>query len=424
MANTCISKNESGSVAVLFAVGVFVLLGVIGLTLINSDVNWTRTQSQVALDAAVLAAASAPYGTTDDERIVIAKQFYAADQRIRQNTGTTLSVTAKEPAAFTIADTVVRGEALVDRRSPFLGLFGADKLTVRVKSQANKQFGAPVCVLGLDPTEDATMDFNGWASLQVENCATQANSASGVGLHQVGQPSMKAKEIGVTGGYEGTSYYPLPITGTRPIQDPLASLPEPPTGVCHPRSGSFIQQEVATLTPGTYCGGLSIKAQSVITLMPGIYIFKDGPLTLNSGAIVTGNEVMLAFLGESSTLNMYGDTSMTVTSPTSGTYRNIQFFGDRNTHYVPGGNGANGNNLWFTVIGGSNLTFNGVLYAPTFHVWLAGNSYVEGQSTNYLAIAKKLWFQDKTRVHLVQKDGRGMTVDATAPLQYGSRLTQ
>ena len=259
-------------------------------------------------------------------------------------------------------------------------------------------------------------DFNGEANLEINYCASQANSSNGNGLRQVGHPSFKAKEIGVTGGFTGSGYSPQPIAGTTPIPDPYAALSEPPLDSCHSMSGQMLQQTTATLTPGTYCGGLWIKAQSVITLSPGNYIMKDGPLTIDSNATVSGDEVMLAFLGETSTMYLIGGATLAVTSPTSGTYKNIQFFGDRKVH------GKKQESLWFTVIGNSKLTYDGVLYAPSFHVWWAGGSLIEGKSPSYIAVAKKLWFQDHTQVRLYQTNSRNLNVEASAPLEYGTTL--
>jgi hypothetical protein len=359
---------------------------------------------------------------SDDDRIALAQTYFNSDRTERADGTPTFDVRANEAAQFTVTSTSVHGDVVYYMTSPFLGIFNQANLEVRVSSAARRRYGAPVCVLGLDPTEEATMDFNGRASLEVDNCATQANSISGAGLHQAGSPSMKAQEIGVTGGYVGTDYSPPPITSTIPLADPYASLPVPQTGPCHPLSGAKLQQQTITLSPGTYCGGLDIKASSVVTLEPGIYVFKDGPLTIDSQSQVEGREVLLAFLGNSSTLSLIGGGSLTVTSPTSGTYANIQFFGDRSTYAVPGENGANGNNLWFAVIGDSHLTYDGVLYAPSFHVWMAGGSIIEGKSPNYLAIAKKLWFQDNTHVHFTQINTRGLEVTASANLDYGSVL--
>lgn len=419
-----IARNDAGSVAVTFAVTSLVLLSAIGLGVIAVDVQWTRTRAQAALDAGVLAATAAQPVMTDDQRIALAKVVFDANYKIVDPTKTTIQVVGQPNAVFSTSETMVYGNVSVQRANPFAKLFGADFISIPVASAAKKQQGQPICVLGLDPTEAATMDFNGKAGLDVINCATLANSTDGSGLHQVGQPSMKATEIGVTGGFVGTGYQPQPIVGVYPLVDPLATLPEPTTGACHPLSGAKLQQTTLTLTPGTYCGGLDIKASSTIQLDPGVYIMKDGPLQINSGGVVTGSEVMIAFLGATSTLYMDGDASLSVTSPTIGTYKNIQFFGDRTTYPGPGANGANGSNLWFTVIGNSTLTYDGILYAPSMHVWMAGSSIIRGKSPSYVAIAKKLWFQDNTEVQFTQVNDRGLDVPASALLSRGATLFQ
>ena len=78
--------------------------------------------------------------------------------------------------------------------------------------------------------------------------------------------------------------------------------------------------------------------------------------------------------------------------------------------------------LWFTVIGDSQLTYDGILYAPSFHVWFAGGSLVEAKSPNYLAIAKKLWFQDKTQVKMAKENTRGLDVPEAINLRYGATM--
>ena len=415
-------RDECGAVAIIFGLSVFILLSVVALTLTFADAFNIKSKTQQALDAAVLAGASLGFDSSDDYRISIAQKVYANNGSARADGNPNLSVQQLPPATFTTSDTMVFGEINFLMRSPFLGVFGERAMTIHVASAARKAIGTPICVLGLDPTEDATMDFNGKASLEVNNCATQANSSSGSGLNQVGHPTMKAKEIGVTGGFTGSAYTPPPITGSNPVPDPYASLPVPRNGACHPMSGAKLQQTTIALTPGTYCGGLDVKASSVVTLSPGIYVFKDGPLAINSQSSVSGSEVLLAFLGKSSTLSMNGGATLAVTSPTTGVYANIQFFGDRSTYRSPGGNGANGDNLWFTVIGDSALTYDGALYTPSFHAWFAGGSIIEGKSPSYIAVAKKLWFQDNTQVKFTQVNTRGLTVDAAIHLQYGARI--
>jgi hypothetical protein len=416
------TRDESGTVAIVFAVLLFVIVAVTGLAITAGDAYSIRNKTQLALDAAVVGAASASYELSDADRIALAHKLYESDRTLRAEGRPEIAVLPASNARFTISNTVVYGFVDFNLTTPFLSLFGEQSLRTNVTSAARRRIGAPVCVLGLDATEEATMDLNGKAVLQVDNCATQANSSNGQGMRQVGTSNMKAKQIGVTGGYAGENYNPPPIAGTVPVVDPYASLPNPTIGACHPMSGAKLIQKTLTLTPGTYCGGLDIKASSVITLAPGIYIFRNGPLTVDAQSTVVGTEVMLSFMGPTSTLYLYSGSTLDVTSPTSGAYKNIQFFGDRTAYPGPGSNGANGPNLWFTVIGDSRLTYDGALYTPAFHVWFAGGSIVEGKSPSYLAIAKKLWFQDNTSVHLAQVNSRGINVEASVQLEYGAAL--
>ena len=194
-------NDSRGNVTTLFAVTIAALLCSAGLASIAADMLWASTRSQDVLDAAVLAAASAPYGTAAEDRIAIAERVYKGNQKILDAAPADISATAAEATSFSVACTHIKGKARVARKSPFLGLFGANHVMVNVESEAAAGANTPICVLGLDGTETETMDFNGKASLTVNNCATQTNSSNGTGMRQVGNPSMTAKEIGVTGGY-------------------------------------------------------------------------------------------------------------------------------------------------------------------------------------------------------------------------------
>ena len=301
MFNTPFIKNSRGGVTSIFALSLFALMIVSGLAMTSADINWSSTATQRALDAAVLAGASAS-NVSDAERIAIAERTYAANQIIVPADGAAVELEKSSPGRFGTTETTVFGNAVVERRPPLISFLGIDHLKVPVGAAATKADGAPICVLGLDPNEEATMDFNGQASLELTNCSSMANSSNGAGMRQVGGSGMKAKEIGVTGGYSGSNFEPEPQVGLEAIQDPLALLPPPSPGPCVALSGARITNDTVTLYPGTYCGGLQLQAGTIATLQPGIYIMKDGPLQIQAGAIASGNEVMIAFQGESSTL--------------------------------------------------------------------------------------------------------------------------
>src|SRR5262249_7737392 len=128
-----------------------------------------------------------------------------------------------------------------------------------------------------------------------------------------------------------------------------------------------------TLSPGTYCGGITIDGSSPkVTLLPGIYVMVDGSFWAKGGAIVTGDQVMIAFTGTDSTLRVWGDASVKLTSPISGTYMNMQFMQDHNN--------ADTHGTWAS-IGGSDggtpgaakLQYDGVAYFPDQNFWVFGN---------------------------------------------------
>jgi Flp pilus assembly protein TadG len=407
-------QDQSGASIVLFAVVAFVILAVTALAITAGDAYSVRTKAQNALDAAVLAGAGASADATDAERIAIAERVYASNKSDRDETNAQITVSSMLAASFSVSETMVYGDVTFPIKSAFLGVFGEESLTIRVSSAAQKSLGSPVCLLGLDPTEEQTIMLNGNADVELEKCAAMANSSSGSGIRQVGGGRMQAEAIGVTGGVSGSNFTPKPLTGANPIPDPFASLPEPAIGHCE-QSPPF-RQATVTLRPATYCGGLDIKPNSVVKLLPGEYIMKDGPLTIQSGSVVTGDQVMIAFLGEGATMYIFSGASLTLTSMTDGPYKNIQFFGDRNVY------GRKQENLWMTVIGGSRLSYDGVLYAPSHNVWWTGGAVIEANSPNYTAVAKKLWFEGNAQVRISQRDTRGLGVEASAKLDSGAAL--
>ena len=151
-----------------------------------------------------------------------------------------------------------------------------------------------------------------------------------------------------------------------------------------------------------------------MTLNPGVYIMKDGSFTVQSGSTVTGSEVMVAFIGESgnwpATLILLGGATMDVTSPVSGPYAGIQFFGARETYSKMG----------WPSIGGSgnaaaNLTYDGVMYFPTQDVWIYGGSIVNAKSPTLAIVTEQLWIQGNASLTITKANTRNVSVPWATP---------
>ena len=168
----------------------------------------------------------------------------------------------------------------------------------------------------------------------------------------------------------GASVNPAPKFGSVAVADPLAFLVPPPLGPCS-SSPNYINA-AATLSPGIYCGGLTINGAQV-TLNPGLYVIQ-GPLVIENGANVSGTGVTF-YLTASTSSGTYGplsilSASVNLSAPTASATLGIPgvlFWGDRN--WVQ--SAAQG-----VSIKSSGVTANGFWYFPGTGILLAGSSLI------------------------------------------------
>lgn len=405
--------NDSGTVAVTFGILAIALFGTVGLAITASTGLNVRTGLQSALDAAVLAGASLPIETDTTERI--AKATIVFEDNLKKSgltAGADKSSIAVEGApVFLAQDTTVSGTATAKVKNFFAGIIGDDAVDIEVSSAARKTVSEPVCVLALDPVSPRGFEVYGTAQFTARNCSAQANSTDGAGMQQYGSAIATAKLFGVSGGFSGTGFTPAPIPGIPPHFDPYASIPVPPVGACVDIA-SKLMNTPAVLDPGTYCGGIVIKANSTIIMRPGVYVMKDGPFRIDSNSTVDGQEVTIAFTGSDSSLYLGSGAIVRLTSPTSGTYMNIQFYQDK----------ASSTDVWATMLGDIRLEYDGVMYFPTQDVWIGGGSVIMSKSPTWIMVAKKLWFQDNSVIDVWQENSRNLPVKPSGRIELGPRL--
>lgn len=410
-------RHESGNTAILFALALPVLIAVAGTAIMFIERYRTKTGLQSALDSAVLAGTALGASAKDKERIEIAQAIFDVNYRglAEFHSGSSdYSVSGSKAPKFSVLNLEVRGTADATIDNPFRHFTGTENVDVSTSAAAVKIESDPVCILGLNPQHKETLDMTGQAKLNAPECAVMANSNSGSGMNQKGKPYLNSKQIGVTGNYTGDGYSTDPISGAAPIGDPFAALPFPSKSNCDYTDTKHSNVTV-TIDPGVYCGGLRVVANAVVTLKPGNYVFRDGPLWINGGGSVYGRDVLLAFTGPDASLYMEGSSSLDVTSPSSGTYINMQFMQEPNT---------GGDDLWFAVVGNNTLRYDGVLYAPTQDVWFGGGSIIDAKSPNYAIVADKIWIQDQSVVNVSYVNSRNLPIEGADGFRYGARLTR
>jgi len=295
-------------------------------------------------------------------------------------------------------------------------------MDVQVSAKAAKRMSDPVCILAVNDHAPTSVWAYGDAHISADGCSIQANSTSAQGLALQGtKSSISAKMIGTTGNYTGSNWSPTPMTDVAPVSDPYADLPVPEPEGCLDL-GTKLQKMSATLDPGTYCGGMEVKAGATVTLNPGIYVMTDGPFKVNSGAQVRGEDVMIALVGKDSYIHLLSDAYVKLSSPSSGTYKNIQFMSDRDVSQ------SKFEEEWTTILSGATLEYDGIMYLPEQNFWVNGTGHqavVKGSSPSMILLADTVWAQGNAILQFKREDKRGIGEDpARTGFSYGAMLVR
>jgi len=404
--------DASGNIVITFAICLPIILGTVGSAVSYSMGSATRTSMQASLDAAVLA------GIIASDPVETAKKVFD------NNVNNFARSSAKEiTATFEMSGEVLSGQATASASNPFGAFVGSKTYPIGAKAAATWQ-KVPICILGLNGLDNGAFDINGGPTFSAPDCAVQANSNSKTGMSQEGKSAVvKAKTFGVKGGHKTETYSPPPTDGSASVADPYASIPFPPYAACDTNAKGLDIKDDAMLSPGTYCGGISISGDSPkVTLQPGIYVMVNGPLWTKGGAIVVGDQVMIGFTGKDSSLYAWGNSSLQLTSPKSGTYMNMQFMADRDS--------ADNKGTWVSIggndpdkgEGAAKVSIDGAAYFPNQNFWTFGNATLNVNSPSMAIVADKIWTQGNATVNITNNNPRNLAVKEPPTTTYGARL--
>jgi hypothetical protein len=266
------------------------------------------------------------------------------------------------------------------------------------------QISKTIRVLLLDPSNPGALVEVGSGGIRVTGggaLIVDSNSAD-AGI-QFGSGNVSAAEFDVTGTLLhvfGTGNFIGSVDRRTATPDPLSGLPVPPVaGTVHTAVFATGRQSI-TLSPGVYIGGIHIFGSASIVLLPGTYILQRGGLTITGNGKLTGNDVMIynASTRLVDQINLSGNASITLSAPTSGTYRGVVLFQNRLSS-AP------------IVVVGKKSTFNltGVVYAPRAAFVMVGSPTCLIQGNSAAGIGSGLIVADLANI------GSGaLTVNASA----------
>ncbi len=398
------NKGRSGQAGVFVALNLTLLFGALGFAV---DIGWayyTRQSAQAAADSAALAAAAYASAsgqpacgtggvicnstatacnnppTTPATTDLQAGCLYAQSNGFVNN-GTTqlvsLSANTTAPPGATGNSPSYWVKATVTAKPYTLfGSFGGVKqFTINASAiAAVVYYSAGACIYVLDPTASGAFSIVGSATVTA-TCGIFINSSSSTAYTQKGSSTVTASQILINGtspGYTLTgssSVSPTPTTNAGPQADPLAGMTLPTVAnSCDYTSYSKTGSGSVTLSPGTYCNGISIAGSGSVTFNSGLYILNGSGFNVTGSNTISGSDVTFFLTGQYGYtiggVSFAGSSSFNLSAPTSGAYQGMLILQDRNLYYS-GGN---------TIDGSSSSVFTGTFYFPTTTVTYNGST--------------------------------------------------
>jgi Flp pilus assembly protein TadG len=324
--------DARGGIGVSFAVSLPALLAIVGVASDYAMLSMIRTELQAAADGAAMAGArEMPLALAKTAQVTSAAQTFAAYRLTEDAAATPDQLAARKLVVDVSVDKASSSVnvAITEQWTPFFLHFVKATVTpVRVSSQARFVGRSNICVLGLAASGTAVYLDRG-ARLAANKCGVFSNSAAASALKADAGSTLTASLVCSVGGVSAAgSITPAPVTDCPPQDDPLASRAAPAFGGCD-FNNVTITNVTRTLNPGVYCGGLRISGSSSVTLNPGIYVIKDGGLTIGGTAKVSGTGVGFYVTGMAVPISFTALTHISLSAPVSGPMAGLLFFEDR-----------------------------------------------------------------------------------------------
>lgn len=256
--------------------------------------------------------------------------------------------------------------------------------SVTATAVARVMGGAPVCAVALNTTDSAALSLEKLGKMDARRCAVYSNSKHQSGLQVRDSAQLTSAFTCSSGGFSGgsTAFSPSPDTDCPVFPDPLASRPPPQVDSCDPaRTNLDISGMSVYLTPGTYCGGIRILKGTAVTMQPGVYVIKDGPLEIGKGSSLAGVDVGIYFTGSNAGLDMKKNSSISLKAPRTGPLAGMLFYQDRATA---------ADNVKFEISSDDAGTLLGTIYLPRGRLYLGGDKPVAQSSAYTIVVANKI----------------------------------
>ena len=365
-----------------FFVVLVALLLFAGLSLDVAAVELRQRRAQAAADAAALGAS---YEMARGHSAWVSAGKADAALNGFTDGANNVTVTIINPpnsGSFSGDSSAIQALVTQSAATSFMALVHFPVATVQARAVATAA-ASPNCLYTLNASMSRSFMIGGGGVINA-NCGTFVDSNSSTALHLDGGASFTGTVLQVVGSYDNSgTLSPTPTTGVASETDPLASLTAPTFSSCNYTNWKMDSSTGSrTLSPGTYCGGMTISASGyTATFQPGLYIITGG-INWNSSSTVVGSGVTLYFTTGGGygygQVVISGGVHLDLTAPLDSTHGGIPgilMWGDRNWN-------STAQNVNFN--GGSVTKLEGFLYFPTTGMIVSSGSLTS--NGNYLDI--------------------------------------
>ena len=405
--------RRDGQAVIIVVVAMSILLmGALGLAIDGGQMYAHRQMAQAAADAAAQAGMMSifdgtnatsghPFGTgtpplassactkTDGRTPCV----YARNNGFGGTTADT--VTLSFPATVsgvTLSAVSVPAFAVTVQRTLKTGLirFVGGPATVTITAKGTAALVGEVssqCVYVLDPSAQNAFQATNGSTVALSGCGLSINSTNSDAATVNGGSTVTATAISIAGGdsiTNGGSMTPAPTTGAAAVADPFALVAAPAVGACTYTNYSKGSGTWA-VTPGVYCGGISLHNGAIANFSTGTYIINGGGISFAAGAI-TGSGVMFYLTGSAAAdgaVSISNGESVTLSAQTSGPYMGILFFERITTTST------------VTFNGGASMLLTGTLYFPATSILFSNGA---STTANTAIVAEQVSFTGGTKI--------------------------
>lgn len=374
--------STQGSVAVLVALTLTML---IGFTALGTEIVYAlfkQRQMQATASSAALAGATASM-TGYPVPYTIEAYAVAATMGFTSGTGGTTVTINHPPLSGNYTASAIAVEVIVAQPQslPLSELFFAGPWNISARAVATEGNSASDCVLELDGSSAGAVTIDNGATVNLNQCGLAVSATGSGALTVVHGATLTAASVTVSGtdtvNNGGAIHATNGVQTSKPaVANPYSSSVVPSDAGC-----ATYTNKSQSLSPGVYCG-MAIGNGVTVTMSPGVYVINGssgGEFSVSGGSKLSGTGVTIVLTGSGSnyaTVSISNGARVTLSAPTTGATAGLVFFADPNSPSSPGSSFA----------GGSEMTLTGALYFPSQTV-----SYSNAASTSSTCTQLVAW---------------------------------